>query len=262
MQTKNILRAVRNSFASDYFSRAYFNYFLRHYLFSFSYGDYKFLRGQETLDYLRERKKSFIRLGDGEMAILYGFDVYFQRYSDGLRDALLKILAEYDQDGPYLLGLPIDFIERLSKDRFSQDKTLKCFKLSEAFLRDKLKKNNVYGDSLLFWDNLKKDWDFFKPLWEGKTAVLVGSMSKYFQKDDFPGASESFIVETPQKDAFEELGRIKDDVNKLEASKKIEKDKTVILVSLGPAAKPLAYDLSREGWIVYDTGHFFSQKLK
>lgn len=261
MQTKNILRAVKNSFSSAYFLKIYCNYFLRHYLFNFSYKDYKFLRGRETLDRLETNRKSFIRLGDGEIAILYGFDVHFQRYSDDLRRALLKILSEYGPASPYLLGVPVDFIERLARDRHSQDKTLRCFRLSEAFLRDRLKKDNVYGDSLLFWDNFQKDWSFFKPLWEGKAVVMIGSMSKYFQNNDLPGASRSFIVEAPEKDAFEKLDLVENNVKELADSKKLEKDKTVILVSLGPAAKPLAYNLSKKGWIVYDTGHFFSKKL-
>src|SRR3972149_6967764 len=70
------------------------------------WAQYQFLDKEQTLHFLLENRKGFIRYGDGEFALQFGSGIVYQRYSTSIRTSLDRILATYTMKSPYLLGLP------------------------------------------------------------------------------------------------------------------------------------------------------------
>jgi glycosyltransferase family protein len=87
-------------------------------------------------------------------------------------------------------------------------------------------------------------------LWEGKNVVLVeGEKSRLGVGNDmFSNVASMQRVLCPPENAYAKYEHIKNEVLKM------GKDK-LIVVSLGPTAKVLAYDLFLLGYRVLDVGH-------
>ena len=55
----------------------------------------KFLSFKETWDYIINTNKSIIRVGDGEMLLLKGKSILYQKYNYKLEQDLFKIISNY-----------------------------------------------------------------------------------------------------------------------------------------------------------------------
>jgi len=257
-------RIAKNLFFSQYFRRVYFEYvcFRVRNFFSSTKNDYEFLDAHQTLNYLLTKQKSFIRFGDGEFAILYGFDIYFQKFHPVLKNKLLEILEKYTPDSPYLLGIPPIPVESLDYSDLSKQKDLSQWKKAEAFLEKRLNKNCIYGDPFMFRRfGYKGEKNVFK-LWRNKSVILVGSMTQYFKDKQLEGTKNKHLVNCPFINAFEEYKRIMRDILKIIIDNHLKEKELVILVSLGPTAKIITYELSKIGLLTYDVGHYFDVIFK
>lgn len=251
------LKVLKNSISSPYFRNEYLKLIL-HRCFSKSpaYSNYSFLDAGQTLEYLSRNKKSFVRFGDGEFAILYGFDIYFQRYDPLLKDLLLEIIESYTPDSPYLLGVPPIPIKNLDYSYMQKSKNLKYWTRAEAFMKTRLSKRCVYGDLFIFRRAAYSRMEVPK-LWGNKIVVLVGSMTKYFTDKQLEGAKDQYLVDCPLVNAFEEWEGINRNILEVITTNHLKNEELVILISLGPAAKVIAYELSKRPLVVYDVGHYF-----
>jgi len=222
---------------------------------------YRFLSKEQTLNYLLKNKKSFIRFGDGEFAILYGFDIPFQRYSPLLKNSLERIIRTYTLDSPYLLGLPFRFL-KMSYSDLKKIGKLAYWQKGKIFMQSYISERCIYGDSFTFrstdipGDSPLKDQEIFE-LWRNKEVLLVGSMAKNFKNKYLPLAKAQYLLECPTTNAFEKREEIMGSIYEIIDSHRLRRENMIILISLGPAAKVIAYELSKKGLIVYDMGHYF-----
>lgn len=261
----SFLKPLRNLITSpQYFLKEYLHFYAyRYFLKPPSYDRYKFLNEKQTLEYLLKNKKSFIRLGEGEFSILYGFnvDLYQQKSNHLLREFFIKIIKDYNHDSPYLLGIPRLPIQKLSYFGIKKNKNLDYWYKVETFMRNRLKENCLYGDPLIFKRVLNKNIESFK-IWENKSVLLIGSMVKYFKNKQLELTKRQYLLEAPDGNAFKDYEDVVKNIFRIIDSNHLKKEDMVVLISLGPAAKVIIYELSKKGLIAYDMGTYFDLRYK
>ena len=216
------------------------------------------LSPQETLEKLKNHLTSFCRIGDGEIAIIMGNDIRFQKFHRRLAHNLAMIIhTKFDN---ILVGTNYTFF-------YANDNLLsssyKYRKNAVPILRDEFLKipreNNDFIDSeisLVYQTYKTYDFDYHYSTWKkifaGRKILLVsgkGILDK-LRYNLFEDAEIERLehVYAPAKNAFSELARIIQEVQKYPAD-------YVVCIILGPAAKPMVVDLTRRGYIACDIGH-------
>ncbi len=216
----------------------------------------KVLTLDDTLDKILSENLSVIRFGDGELSAIENIDLGFQKKDSGLASRLGEVLKS-DRDG-LLICVPGIFgrIEHFKKRPFwfTIHHLFKHGHTWKALLSDKY----VYGDAfitrpyLTYADTSRSGALFDKlfSVWKDKDVVLVeGSLSRLGVGNNlFSKARSVERILCPAENAYARFDSIKQEVTK------VSKDK-LILLSLGPTAKVLGYDLFELGYRVIDIGH-------
>ena len=209
----------------------------------------------ETLDELIRSKKSFARFGDGELNLISGLSIGFQKADDELVRELIRVLTCPNRY--CYIGLPYS-LSSLNNFRFDA----KCFWLYSIVKNWKRWRQYCTRESYLdtqcsrFYMDIKdksiskmivKKW---KELWQNRDTVIIeGENTKMGVGNDlFAGAKSLRRIVCPSKNAFSVYDRI------LECAQQLSED-NLILIALGPTASVLAYDLSLSGYQAIDTGH-------
>lgn len=216
------------------------------------------LTASETLEIIARHNLSVIRFGDGEMTVMGGNNLGFQK-SSPLLARRLKEIIRLNLPG-LLICVPNFFgkLEGLAHFAFT-------FALHHQFRYrhewlDLLSKNQIYGDTgmtrpyLGYQESARKhSGELFHKifsLWRGKNVVLIeGSKSRVGVGNDLlKDAASIRRILCPPENAFDKYDQI------LNEALKVSKDK-LILLSLGPTAKVLGFDLFKAGYRVVDIGH-------
>lgn len=216
---------------------------------------------QETLAYVKERKISVARFGDGEIDLMTGHSIPYQDYDQSLAERLKKVITMPDNE-KLLVCLP-DVFER--RERY----TAACNSFWTAhldryqnFYKEILSSKKHYGSTFLsrpyidledksvsgtHFQNLK---DFFA----GKDILIVeGLYSRSgIGNDLFQEVKSINRIICPSRNAYHKYEQIIDAIRRHGANK-------LILLMLGPTAKVLAYDLAFEDYWAVDIGHIDSE---
>ncbi len=209
----------------------------------------------QTIDDIISKKASIVRYGDGEIDIINGKSLKFQTYNQELGTKLEEILR-LKSDERLLIAVPEIFngLNQYVKEEkiFWSISLLKTSKnwnlycngnyynafLSRPYLRYKEKENCDY-----IFDKIKK-------IYKNRDVILVeGEYSRLGVGNDlFDGVKSLKRILCPTQNAYEKYQEILEEVCKY--SKKY-----LILISLGPTAKVLVYDLYQKGYQAIDLGH-------
>lgn len=210
----------------------------------------------ETLRTIKNQKLSFIRFGDGEIASIGEHDLLFQKKDPLLSRALAIILQS---NHPKLLICIPPIWSRL--DMFTKEAF--WFQIHHLFkyrhLWGKLLlKTKTYGNAFvtrpyLIYKNKKdagKVFDALFLLWEKEHVVLIeGEKARTGVGNNmFNNALSITRILCPAENAYSKYEEIK------KVALTVPKDRLLVL-SLGPTAKVLAYELFLRGYRVFDTGH-------
>jgi len=199
---------------------------------------------------------SIARFGDGEFEAIIGKDIKFQKADKLLSKRLREVLGSKDEN--ILIGIPkiytLSSYKNLTLE--STDFWMNYLYREDLFLT--IKNNKKYYDASVtrFYIRYrnkrisKKIVNGFKKIWGNKKIVIIeGEFSRLgFGNDLFDGAESIRRILCPSENAFERY----DDI--LKEACKLEKD-CLILISLGPTATVLAYDLAKSGYWAIDLGH-------
>ena len=211
---------------------------------------------EESIEKLIKTKKSLSRFGDGELDIINGKNIKFQKFDLELAEKLKKILRE-EKDN-CLIGIT-DAINTF--DNLTQES--KTFWINNMYeyretwfelLNRKIEycSANLTRLYIRYQDksNTEKNFELIKSLWKDRDIVIIeGGQTKLGVGNDLLYKCNSVKrIECPMENAFEKYQEI------IETVKKIEKDK-LILIALGPTATILAYELSELGYQAIDLGH-------
>lgn len=210
----------------------------------------------ETLDVLLHSNKSMVRFGDGEIVMIKGIDLMLQQASPEIGKGLSEILGYAYDD--LLVTIP-DIFESLSdhhkaSKEFWKDHLLFCRETYETYCNP----NRTYGSTFVSRcyyfakdrSSCGRWFEKIRKIWENKDIVVVeGTKTHNGVGNDLlalAGSVERIIC--PPKDAYGSLERI------LSACRQYDKDR-VFLLSVGVAAKFIAYELFQDGYRVLDIGN-------
>lgn len=216
----------------------------------------KILSIDETITMILEKRLSVIRFGDGEISLIDGLDLGFQKKDAYLVTRLEEIMKVHNEK--LLLCIPGMWGQL---DMFAP--------YAYHFIMHYMYRYNYIWDSLLSYTQVYGDTNFtrhylgykdksraeelFKKIfsiWERKDVALIeGSKSRLGVGNDmFNNVRTMKRILCPPENAYDKYSMIKNEAVKLNKE-------TLILLSLGPTAKVLAYDLFVLGYRVIDIGH-------
>lgn len=190
---------------------------------------------QYTIDELK-KGKSIVRYGDGELVVMVGIDISFQKSSPKLQERLKEVLTTDNENvcvGVYVPDKP------------------KYVNIFNATLGDKA--NNFYHDALL--SRTKKDLHILKQLialWADKDVTVV-----HYNLDNWIPllrmAKSVKHIYCKSVNAFDDYDVI------LKNCLKDATENSIFLLSCGPCATILAYDLAVNGYQALDLGRFYAK---
>lgn len=230
---------------------------------------YKFIKGKlknvkfytidDTFSMLVNDQKTLCRFGDGEISWIFRDSKgYFgQENSLELSSRLSNILsAENDK---ILIGIPDFFGDmegKYTKKRIESRNAhlAKYYKRWMGLVRDE----NLYVDALITRVyNGRKSGEFneifakWKNVWKEKNVIIVeGEETRFGVGNDLLSSALSVKrIIAPAENAFDKYEEI------LSVTKKYVSEDILVLISLGPTATVLAYDLGSAGYQSIDIGH-------
>ncbi len=203
--------------------------------------------------------KSLCRFGDGEFEIIRGKDrPWFQKADKRLADRLLEVLRS---DEPQILIAIADNFGNL--DKYTQDAAdaIRAY-MTAGTTRDDIigmldiKKD--YFDAyvsrpyMMYQDKTQARVTFglMKQLWKKRNLFIVEGEHSYMgvNNDLFEAAGNVRRMECPAKNAFQKY----DDI--LEQACALVRPDELVLITLGPTATVLAYDMAKRGIQAIDIG--------
>lgn len=210
---------------------------------------------QETLDYILANHCSVSRFGDGEITLIGGRSIPFQKKSSFVRQKLIEALSSDEQ------GHIVCVLELFPDSRFT-DETNNFLKHHFGKYRrmwyKHMKKGKIYYNTFITRPYIAlKDksqcshwFNQIKQIWDGRDIVLIeGAQSRLGVGNDlFDNTKSIRRILAPAQNAFDVYDAL------LREACKIEKD-ALLLLALGPCASALALDLHKKGYQALDVGH-------
>lgn len=214
------------------------------------------LNYEDTIDTILSYPKSFCRFGDGEIDIMQGKSIQFQKYDERLAKILLNILKDSATD--MYVGINYNYFHSSKMlNEYNRKFYLLDARKYRHFLLDNCTSKRTYiaaafnqmymaSDSYDCEDYYKKIRTLF---YNRDLAIFAGEgiLQKY-SYDVFDACNTKTIIEGPSKDAFSEYDEL------LDKAKTFNKN-TILCFILGPASKALVYELTKCGYIAWDIGH-------
>lgn len=214
------------------------------------------LNTDDTLDLIINHHYSISRNGDGEIDIMLGESIPFQKYDVRLSQ-LLKEAIVYQGD-KYISAIPNIFksVNRFNpKAQFYFQRYLKLKRWNYY----RLARAERYGDTQIsrFYidyvdkSNSTKQVEKLKQIWSGQKVLLIeGAESRLGVNNDlFDGCALLHRILAPSENAFSVYDQIKQSVLA------VANNYDLILLALGPTATALAYEFAKQGLWAVDIGH-------
>lgn len=220
----------------------------------------KIMSDSETVNYILSHKCSISRFGDGELDLMCGIGIKFQKADKNLRKRL-KQIAKNGSDN-CLVCLPDVFYSKKELKLKMVEKSADWWSKFLTFTRGiwyKSFKGKIFGDTNLsrFYMEVKDKSrtaeyvSALKRIWDGANIVFVeGEKSRLGVGNDlFDNATSVKRIICPSANAFGCYDKI------LETVKGLTSEDDLIICALGPTATVLCYDLSRNNRRALDLGH-------
>lgn len=224
----------------------------------------RILTAEETVKTI-QTGKSLIRFGDGEFGIYHGRAISYQQCSEKLISEFIQIKKMYEEDPdncPFIIAVPKYFLEVSGFGLLKKRAFVASWAEPRADFKKYFKQNITYGDAFLF---KKANESIFDHIWTDdlcrNNIIFVHNNEKYAESFQDKYHKKVFYVKCPQKNAFESIEIIIDNINKTIVSNSLNRLNTEIVVSAGPAGKVLVKNLSQDGLLCIDTGHCWDYPL-
>lgn len=217
------------------------------------------MTSEETIHQLAEEGRSLGRFGDGEMMLIQNSgDLKFQRRDPLLTERLSQVLSSKEEG--FLVGLPLVFSKKdlrmrnaSSADFWKANLRNTRFEWYRRIDFRRIYANSTFTRNYLTLRDKSSSKDYFdrvKTIWEKRRVLMVeGSKSRVGVGNPlFSNALTVKRIICPSENAFDCYEQI------LSAVLKLSKEH-LVLISLGPTASVLAYDLFQNGYQAIDIGH-------
>ena len=217
------------------------------------------LNSIDSIKYIIEHKCSVSRFGDGEFIMLLGggYDDY-QGADQKLAKRLKEVLVSTDAPN-HIVGLPMPLKHTIGLRPSSRD-FWDYFTLRKGVsLLPYLSTTRLYIDTqlsrfyIMYTDksHCENQLNLLKAIWDNKDVVIIeGTKSRTgIGNDLYDNVKSLSRILGPATDAFSMYDEM------LEAIVKHVSKDNLILLSYGPTATILAYDLAKLGYWAIDIGH-------
>lgn len=207
---------------------------------------------------IKNEKKSLCRFGDGEFEIILGNErPWFQNAQKQLQSRLREVL---DSDGNTAVIAIADNFGSLEKYKNKSADAIREYMSygKRQKIIDLLNMNKTYYDTYVSRPyiiyrtatNAQKIFPLFKKIWTGRNVLVVeGKYSRLGYRNDLLIDAKSIRrIICPSSNAFDSYDEIF-----LMVMSSIHDD-DLVLISLGPTATVLAYDISCKGYQAIDIG--------
>ena len=212
---------------------------------------------ENTLNEIVKNHKSISRFGDGEMEMIFGGRISFQKKDNSLGKRLYEVLNSNETN--LLIGLYFPYQKKFLNSLFEFDfKFWKKWLYNNKFrMLNMLKKRKYYStDISRFYTNIKDKSKVYKyipklkKIWEGRDVLVIeGEKTRFGIGNDLLNNAKSIKrILCPTRNAYNLYDKI------LNATLKVDKN-YLIIIALGPTATVLAYDLTKYGYQAVDLGH-------
>lgn len=212
---------------------------------------------EECLITIIRNKVSLARFGDGEFEMIFQRSrPWFQDPNPKLAEMLEKVLKSDNER--LIIAIPNQFasLENFTDEAAEHIRYYMSDKHEE--LEKVLDANKVYYDAyvsrpyILFKDKARaeKVFELWKNVWKDRNVVIIEgeNIRNGIGNDLFRNATSIQRIICPSKNAFDIYDGIVDAVNNH------VKKESLVLISLGPTATVLAYDLTALGYQAIDMG--------
>lgn len=216
----------------------------------------KILNYEDTIDLLLNEPKSFCRFGDGEIDLIQGKSLPFQKYDKKLADMLLEILQSKAET--CYVGINYNYFHSTKQmNDFNRKFYLLDAKRYRDFLIENCNKENTYiaaafNQVYVFMEHFDCDSYYMNimELFKNKELVIFSGngILNGLKYDVFKCAKSKEYVEGPAKNAYSEYESL------MEKARSYPKSKYLCFI-LGPASKVMVHQLSKEGYTAWDIGH-------
>ena len=224
------------------------------YLFRFYQNNYNhhcsFYNDEEFIS-LINNGKSFIRIGDGEIGLLHFLGIHYQKYSNEIREDFLSIINTYSENSDYILLIPL-FVNYTNKQLKALHK-FKCWMPLKITYELIFNKKCQYMDSHIFYKDRKFEKIILPYIISKKVILVTNEENKIgILKTKFSQIIYKF-VESPPNSAYEHRGEIEKNIKNIIFSSGYSKKDFVIIMCAG-LAKTIIYEMSRDGYQIFDIG--------
>ena len=210
-----------------------------------------------TLREMADKKCSVSRYGDGEIGICQGKGIYFQEYDDKLSQRLREILTDESVEN-LLVCIAPHVSSCYAVTTRVRTFIYKFFARRKTSYIELLNPDKKYGSTFISRPDaftfkageLEQYTSLLRSLWNSRDILIVtGEGSRFVLAPElFDNVKSSEFVYCLSENAFCQY----DDIL---ARIKSHSSKKIVLLSLGPTASVLAYDLAKEGYQAIDLGH-------
>lgn len=211
----------------------------------------------ETIDKILIDKSSICRFGDGELIFISERrSLPFQRQDDRLRDYFIKILSSEHPN--ILVGLPVGYysLENLKPEANLVWRAIISWtypSIKKFLKQDKIYYNASMTRLYMDYKDTSHSGEWFlkvRSIWQDRNIILIeGEKSRLGVGNDlFDNALSVKRILGPAHHAFDQFDNI------LNFAKSQSKQ-SLVLIAMGPTAKPLAYELALDGFQAIDIGN-------
>lgn len=212
-----------------------------------------------SIQYIIDHKCSVSRYGDGEIVMMFGGGYSgYQNANSLLAKRLKQIIRSYDAPN-HVIGLPFPLksskgLRRGSKEFWNYFTLRRCKELLNVLPKDRFYVDTQLSRFYIIYNNKTNSsaqLQLLKKIWDNQDVVIIeGKQSRTgIGNNLYDNAKSIRRIIGYSTDAFSHY----DDM--IEAVKENVTTDKLILLSYGPTATVLAYDLAKFGYRAIDIGH-------
>ena len=176
-----------------------------------------------------------------------------------LQRELDEILKNYNASSKYLLCMPYRYFSN-SNLVLNKRVLISCWSTPKRMFKKLVKKECIYGDAFVFAKDSRKR---FEQIWRDySNIILVHNDPQYLGEVCNFDKQRGYYIEVPKRNAYDVIEYIEMNIKDVCENNRLEKSRTIILLSAGPTAKVLTYHLSEQGYIAIDCGHVWDEPLE